>query len=47
MMYSVQKGCVTERDEGIERTGREVGRNEVKLLMKSPMKVEKHSRIIC
>jgi len=46
-MYSVQKGGVTEGEEGIERTEREVRRNEAKLLMKSQMKVEKHSGIIC
>ena len=47
MMYSVQKGGVTERDEGIECTERKVERNEIKLLMKSQMKADKHSRIIC
>ena len=46
-MYSVQKGGVTERDEGIECTERKVERNEIKLLMKSQMKADKHSRIIC
>lgn len=37
-MYSVRKGGVTERDEGIECTERKVERNEINLLVKSQMK---------
>jgi hypothetical protein len=46
-MYSVQKGGVTGRYEGIECTERKVKRNEMKLLIKPQIKAEKHARIIC